>query len=52
MAAIGGTELGKKLAQQAAVEKAEVQRQLKQGFAALKRAHTRAMNRAKPMPRL
>ncbi|NUO17385.1 MAG: hypothetical protein HUU03_13175 [Planctomycetaceae bacterium] len=51
-AAIRGTELGNKLAQQAEAEKAEMQRQIKQGFAALKRAHTRALKGSKPMPAL
>jgi hypothetical protein len=50
-AAVGGSELGRKLARAAQAEKAELQRQMKQGFAALKRARTRALNRAKPMPK-
>ena len=50
-AAVGGSELGSKLAAAAQAEKAELQRQMRQGFAALKRAHTRALNHARPMPK-
>lgn len=50
LAALRGTELAKKLEAQSAAERAEIQRQIKQGFAALKRSRTRAFKGSRPMP--